>query len=192
MSGSRGRFCLLSVVRSGPHYTLSTRSNKVVAHLDRATCRALQSLEGLRNLRSTGVIDSTVVSQDQEKGLRMSINVYGPLSSADQVGSVLSTASAFLQHPFFLEPSCKDYFNPQIFRTGNEMQNLTHLVGLTEKDLKAKATSDGIQHILESLDEIDPSDSLEFEVGWEPQGLLTPLTEYGLLFTKSSSPLIRF
>ncbi len=191
MSGNT-RFCLLSVVRSGPHYALSTRSNKVVAHLDRATCRALHSLEGLRNLRSAGVIDSTLVSHEQEMGVPLSINVYGPLPSADQVGGVLFAASAFLQHPFFLEPSCKDYFNPHMFRAGSEMQNLTHFVGLTEKDLMAKATSDGIQHILESLDEIDPSESPDFEVSWEPQGLLTRLTEYGLLFTKSSSPLIRF
>ena len=190
MSGNR-RFCLLSVVRSGPHYALSTRSNKVVAHLDLATCRALRSLEGLRDLRSTGVIESIAVSHNQERGVPLSINVYGPMSSADQVGIVLSAASTFLQHPFFLEPSCKDCFNPQIFRTGDQMQNLTHLVGLTKKDLKAKAISDGVQHILESLDEIAPSDNPDFEIGWEPQDLLTRLTEYDLLFTKLTSPLRR-
>ncbi|KAH6624507.1 SNF2 family N-terminal domain-containing protein [Chaetomium sp. MPI-SDFR-AT-0129] len=115
----------------------------------------------------------------QEKGIvPLSINVYGPLSSADQVGSVLSAASAFLQHPFFLEPGCKDYFNPQLFRTGNQMQNLTHLVGLTEKDLKAKAISDGIQHILDSLDEIALFNGPENETSWEPQHLLTRLTKH--------------
>lgn len=181
VSGSR-RFCLLSVVRSGPHYALLTRSNKVVAHLDLATCCALRSLEGLSNLRSTGVIESTAVSHNQEKGVLLSINVYGPLSIADQVGRALSAASAFLQHPFFLEPSCRDYFNPQMLRIRDQMQNLTHLAGLTEKDLRAKAISDGVQHILESLDEITPFDGPDFEASWEPQGLLTSLTEYDPLF----------
>jgi hypothetical protein len=177
------RFRLLNVVRSGPHYVLSTRSNKVVAHLDLVTCRALGTLEELPNLRSTGVIESSEVSRHQETGVPLSINVYGPLSSADQVGRVLSAASTFLQHPFFLEPSCKDYFNPQMFRAGGKMQNLTHLVGLTEEDLRAKSIADGVQHILESLDEIAPLDGLDFEAGWEPQGLLTSLTEYGASFT---------
>jgi hypothetical protein len=129
MSGNI-RFCLLSVVRSGPHYALSTRSNKVGAHLDLATCRALRSLEGLRDLRSAGVIESTVESHNQERGVPLFINaVYGPLSSADQVGNVLSAASTFLQRPLFLEPSCKDYVNPQIFRTGDQIQNLSAAPG---------------------------------------------------------------
>ncbi|KAK4146368.1 SNF2 family N-terminal domain-containing protein [Dichotomopilus funicola] len=178
VSGDR-TFCLLRVVSSSPYYALATRSHRVVADLDLTTCRSLRSLEGLPGLRSAAVIESTAVYHSQEKGIvPLSINVYGPLSSADQVGSVLSAASAFLQHPFFLEPGCKDYFNPQIFRTGNEMQNLTHLVGLTEKDLKAKAISDGIQHILDSLDEIALSNGPENEASWEPQHLLTRLTKH--------------
>lgn len=181
MSGDR-RFCLLGVVRSGPHYALSTRANKVVAHLDLATSRSLRSLEGMQNLRLTGILESTAVSQTQERGVPLSINVYGPLPMADQVGRVLSAASAFLQHPFFLEPSCKHYLNPQMFRTGGQMQDLTHIVGLTEQDLKAKAISNGILHILESLDEMALFDIPDTEVNWEPRDLLTRLTEYGLLF----------
>jgi hypothetical protein len=153
-------------------------------------------LEGLQTLRFTGVIESTAVSHNQERTVPLSINVYGPLSSADQVGRVLSAASTFLQHPFFLEPGCKDYFNPQMFRTSDQMQNLTHLVGLTEQDLRAKAISDGVQDILESLDEIAPFDSPDDEVEWEPQGLLTCLTEYGFLFgvaiSANTIPVIRF
>ena len=136
----------------------------------------------MQNLRLIGVIESTAVSHNQERGVPLSINVYGPLSSADQVGRVLSAASAFLQHPFFLEPDCKDYFNPQMFRASGQMQNLTHLVGLTEQDLRAKAISDGVQHILESLDEVGLFDCPDVEVEWEPQALLTCLTEYGFLF----------
>lgn len=180
VSGNR-RFCLLSVARSGPYYVLSTRSNKVVARVDLTTCRALQGLEGLPHVKSAGVIESAVVSHNQEKGgiVPLSINVYGPLSSADQVGGVLSAASAFLQHPFFLEPSCKGYFNPQLFRTGNELQNLTHLVGLTEKDIRAKAISDEVQHILESLDDVAQPGHPNFETSWQPQDLLlTCLTEF--------------
>ncbi len=152
------------MVRSGPHYVLLTRANKLVAHLGLATCRSLRSLEGLQNLRLIGVLESTAVSQNQDGGVPLSINVYRPLQTADRVSKVLSAASAFLQHPFFLEPSCKHYFNPQMFRTSGKMQDLTHLVGLTKEDLKAKAISDGILHILESLDEMADFDIPDNEV----------------------------
>ncbi|KAG7284182.1 hypothetical protein NEMBOFW57_010545 [Staphylotrichum longicolle] len=178
---AKRRFCLLSVTRSGLYYVLSTRSNKVVARLDLSTCRALRSLDGLVAVKAVGVIESAAVFRNQEKGgiVPLSINVYGPMSSADQVGRVLSKASAFLQHPFFLEPSCKGYFNPQLFRTGNELEDLTHLVGLTEKDIRAKAISDEVQHILESLDDVAPSGHLDSEARWQPQDwLLTCLTEF--------------
>lgn len=180
LSGNR-RFCVLSVARPGLYYVLSTRSNKVVARLDLSTCRALRSLDGLVAVKAAGVIESAAVSRNQQKGgiVPLSINVYGPMSSADQVGRVLSKASAFLQHPFFLEPSCKGYFNPQLFRTGNELEDLTHLVGLTEKDIRAKAISDEVQHILESLDDVAPSGHLDSEASWQPQDLLlTCLTEF--------------
>jgi len=63
------------------------------------------------------------------------------------------------------------------------MQNLTHLVGLTEEDLRAKSIADGVQHILESLDEIAPLHGSDFEADWKPEGLLTSLTEYDASFT---------
>lgn len=50
--------------------------------------------------------------------------------------------------------------------------------GLTERDLKAKAISDGVEHILDSLNDMDHFDSPELEVCWEPQGLLKCLNEY--------------
>ncbi|KAM7217733.1 P-loop containing nucleoside triphosphate hydrolase protein, partial [Rhypophila decipiens] len=101
-----------------------------------------------------------------------------------QIGEVLSSASAFLQHPFYLEPSCSEYFNPQMFRAGAPMQDLTHLVGLTEKDLRAKAISDGVQHILESFDGSAPSDISGFKDYWEPQGLLSQLNRHQVLALK--------
>ena len=73
------------------------------------------------------------------------------------------------------------------------MQNLTHLVGLTEKDLRNKAISDGVQHILECLDENTPFDSPDIEAGWEPQDLLTSLTEYDPFFhlaSVSANPIL--
>lgn len=81
----------------------------------------------------------------------VSINAYGPASSADQAGDVLSKSSMFLQIPYFLEARY-EYFNPQLFRPRGEMQNQTHLVGLTDDDFKAKGISDAVERIFDSLD----------------------------------------
>lgn len=177
-------FSLLRVVRSGSHYALCTRASKIVAHLDLHTSRALGSLGSLADLKFAGLVESAAITQSrkepQSKGaMQLSVNVYGPFSSADQVGKALSAVSAFLQHPFFLEPGCNEYFNPQMFRTGNEMQNLTHLVGLTEKDLRAKAISDEVEHIFDSLNDIVPLDHLgpEPEI-LPPAALQTELTRW--------------
>ncbi|KAK0728766.1 SNF2 family N-terminal domain-containing protein [Lasiosphaeria miniovina] len=102
------------------------------------------------------VVESPALKQ---QGLRsksggifsLSVNIYGPLETAPQVGHSLSAESAFLQHPLFLDNGLK-YFNPQMVPSGGGMDDLTHLVGLTEDDFKAKALSDEVERVLESLD----------------------------------------
>ncbi|KAK4038402.1 SNF2 family N-terminal domain-containing protein [Parachaetomium inaequale] len=170
------------IVRSGPHYALSTQDT-IVAEVDRATCQALQSLEGLLHVEAIGVIASATVTSGPaglpKQGIvPLSVNVYGQLSSADRVGDALSAVSAFLQHPFFLEPSCNAYFNPQVFRVGNEIQNLTHLVGLTEKDLRARTISDEVENILASLNDTASSDALASEVTFGLACLVTTLKDH--------------
>lgn len=173
---------MLNVGLSDSFYALFNRSHKAVAYLDLVTTQALQSLEGLPEVKFKAVIESGAVAQSRKglhslKGIvQLSINVYGPLPRADQVGKTLSVMSTFLQHPFFLEPSCNDYFNPQLFRVGNEIQNLSHLVGLTEQDLRAKTISEEVEHILESLDDVSCPDDGEFENSLvQPETLRTQL-----------------
>ncbi|KAH6848230.1 SNF2 family N-terminal domain-containing protein [Chaetomium sp. MPI-CAGE-AT-0009] len=177
------RFYLLNIVRSGPHYALSTRSNDIVAELDLNTARALRSLNEMVGVKTAGVIElaslSTAPKRLQTKGIvPLTINVYGPPSNADHVGDALSAVSAFLQHPFFLEPSCKGYFNPQLFRVESEMQDLTYLVGLKEKDLRAKTISDQVEDILGSLDDTASFQGPTLQAGDELGALLTNLTDH--------------
>lgn len=86
--------------------------------------------------------------------LPLSVNVYGPYEMADQVGSALSSAAIFLQLPFSLRLQYQ-YYNPQHYRAGRAMKNLTRLVGMTEKDFRAKDISDEVERVLGSLDTID-------------------------------------
>lgn len=136
-------------------------SAKPFAHLDHKTCIAFASLDRIPNIIAKAMIDSEQLKQIHNKSkpktgkqVSVSINIHGPYRLADQVDGALSRTSTFLQHPFFLGGSCQ-YFNPQIFRSGTKMENLTHLVGLTEFDLKAKALSDEVEGIFESLGDVE-------------------------------------
>lgn len=177
---------MLNIARSGSHYALSARAGNTIANLDLRTCRALRALEELAGVRAEGVVESAYAFAGSKalptKGsavLPLSVNVYGPLSVADQCGDALAAASASLQLPFFLPPGYGGYFNPQMFRVGNEMQDQTHLVGLTEKDLRAKAISNKVEQILGSLYDTDAasSDAIS-EANLEQEALVTALTEY--------------
>ncbi|KAK0744746.1 SNF2 family N-terminal domain-containing protein [Apiosordaria backusii] len=124
-----------------------------------ATCRALRQLiQRVPDVELGAVAQSTELSLARNKpsGKRLiipvSVNIYGPISVADQVGSTLSSFSYFLQHPIYLPPNF-EYYNPQMYhRSGDKMENLTHLVGITDMEFKAKAISDEVQHVLESLE----------------------------------------
>ncbi|KAK4209149.1 SNF2 family N-terminal domain-containing protein [Rhypophila decipiens] len=158
------RFRQFGIVRVGEYYALSTPDSvKPFAHLNRVACTALQQLDQLPNLNVEAIIESEKLKQIRSKSksisakpISITINIYGPSHLADQVGDALSEVFGFLQHPFFLHHRCQ-YFNPQMFRSGTEMQNLTNLVGLTERDFRAKALSDELERIFdESLGYIEP------------------------------------
>lgn len=129
------------------------------------------------------VVESKNVPQNRsstgKRGIiSLSINVYGPIENADRVGDVLSRASAFLQHPFSLEGGY-EYFNPQMFRSGTEMQNLTHLVGLTESDIKAKIISDEVTQVFESLDNIQlHNEESQRSINLQLEAVTTQLKQY--------------
>ncbi|KAK4174664.1 SNF2 family N-terminal domain-containing protein [Triangularia setosa] len=151
------RFCYFSVVTSGLYFALPDEHGSLIAVLDTATCRALRQVQRVPNVQLGVVAQSAELSTAKTKAtakrpiIAVSVNIYGPISVADQVGSTLSSFSYFLQHPFYLPPNY-EYYNPQMFRSDDKMENLTHLVGITETAFKAKAISDEVQHILESLE----------------------------------------
>ncbi|KAK3300617.1 SNF2 family N-terminal domain-containing protein [Chaetomium fimeti] len=134
-------------------------------------------------VKATAVIEVAVAAAGPKelrtKGIvPLTINVYGQPSKANDAGDALSTISAFLQHPFFLESSCKGYFNPQLFRVESQMQDLTYLVGLKERELRAKTISDQVEDILGSLDDTVFVQGPPLQVGDELGALLTNLTDH--------------
>lgn len=182
MNPNYKKFGEFDVIPFEQDFALSNADDKPFAYLDRITCNALHKLSGLSGVKAKAVVEIGKLMQTRTKvrakGIfPLSINVYGPLTSADQVGDRLSGESMFLQIPYFLKPGW-EYFNPQLFRLGGMMQNLTHLVGLTDDGFKAKATSEAIEHVFDSLGSLGNSHELSQGTctrGLQPDIITTPL-----------------
>lgn len=106
----------------------------------------------------------------------LSINIFGPEGKGDFIGERLASASAFLQHPCFLEDGY-EYYNPQFFYPDNKKTYLTYLIGLSESDMRAKRLSDEVEEVLASLDDSSflSSDAVDDFV---LDGVVTPLKRF--------------
>lgn len=191
------KFREFDVVLFDQDFALSNTDDKPFAYLDRITCKALHKLSGLAGVKAKAVVEIRKLMQTRTKvrikGIYpLSINVYGPLTSAEQVGDRLSDESMFLQIPYFLKPGW-EYFNPQLFRPGGKMQNLSHLVGLTDDDYKAKATSEAIERVFDSLSSLENNYELHQGISAEmcqPDTIITPLKRCVKLQSLSHQPLV--
>ncbi|KAK4205536.1 SNF2 family N-terminal domain-containing protein [Triangularia verruculosa] len=179
------RFCHFRIVPFGSYFALADEHETPIAVLDMATCGALRQLQKATNVDLGGVVHAaqlTAKKRTSAKGLivTVSINIYGSMSNADQVGLTLSSISYFLQHPFYL-PLDYEYYNPQMFRSDERLENLTHLVGIMETEFKAKAISDEVQRVLELLgthiydDTIGDKDQPTFD---QPEAIITTLKRH--------------
>lgn len=149
------------------------------AHLDLVTCKLLKALKDIDQVCLVGVVEEVALMQTKTKPkskgiIPVSINVYGPFRAADSVALALSGRgrSAYLQLPHFLEDRCR-HINPQHFHPAQGPEDLTHLAGLKEVDLRAKAISNEVENVFESLSFFDSeSSSLSLSV---PSDVTTPL-----------------
>jgi hypothetical protein len=147
------------------------------------TCKALQCLHDHHGVRATAVVETSKLMQTRVKGgskgiIPLSINIYGMHDKANEVGDKLSEMAAFLQHPLFLEPGY-EYFNPQYFHLGGEMKCMTHFVGLSEIEYRAKRISDEVEHVFDSLDTMTQTD-INTVPDAQPDAIITPLKRYSV------------
>jgi hypothetical protein len=127
------------------------------------------------------VVESAILRRaslaGKSKGIfPLSLNVFGPEDEGDIIGERLANASAFLQHPCFLEDGY-EYYNPQYFYPDNKKTYLTYLVGLSESEMRAKRLSDEVEEVLVSLDDTSvlSSDTVD---DFFLDGIVTPLKRF--------------
>jgi hypothetical protein len=136
------------------------------AMLDLVTTAYLHSLRQFSDLSFSAVVSSSWFSSITRKATRkktiidITVNVMGPEYLADDVGKAFAAASGYFQHPVFLETGIP-YVNPHYFYPGNQKSDLRHFIGPEKTDSKARRVCEGIENLLESLD--NPS-SLPFSM----------------------------
>ncbi|RYP51600.1 hypothetical protein DL768_003107 [Monosporascus sp. mg162] len=134
-------------------------STEDIGMLDLITTKYLHSLGAFLELSFTAVIASSSLTNILRKPTHnkaivgISVNIMGPERIADDVGDALVNASAYLQHPFFLQTGIR-YINPQYFYPGNEKTNLRHLIDPPKTDSRSMHVSERIENLLESLDDL--------------------------------------
>jgi len=181
----QGKFQQFKVVYSDSYHGLLSAESVIFARLDNVTSVVLESLFTFSACHVTAVVESATLHRTRlygrSKGIfALSLNVFGPEDQGDIIGDRLANASAFLQHPCFLEDGY-EYYNPQYFYPNNKMTYLTHLIGLSESELKAKRLSDEVEGVLASLDEMPFLDSDNVD-GFSLDSIVTPLKRFHSIY----------
>lgn len=162
-------------------------STEDIGMLDLITTRYLHSLGKFSELSFTAVLSSSSLNTIPRKSnhkktiVDISVNIIGPERIADDVGDILADDSAYLQHPFFLETGTR-YINPQYFYSRNENTDLKHLIGPPTIDSKSVRVSEGVENLLESLDDLSrlavPLGSQAVSAAAGERLILTPLKRH--------------
>jgi hypothetical protein len=80
----------------------------------------------------------------------ITVNVYGPRSSMDEVDQAVSKIEVYLQHPVFLEPDVS-YINPQYYYPSPKKTDLRHLVGPVRENIASNRSRD-IENVMDHLE----------------------------------------
>lgn len=160
-------------------YVLESSNGLELASLDTRSITQLAALEALPFVRFEAAIDTGTVSKRRKvssskpEPLNLSINIFGPKSTADDVGRRLSKASAFLQHPKTV-PVGIEYYNPQFLVFPEDDTDMKNFIGITNTPAWAQRIkiSDEVGDIMDSL--VNVATDSEWQ---SPIGLVSLLKE---------------
>ncbi|KAI8951872.1 SNF2 family N-terminal domain-containing protein [Xylaria longipes] len=160
-------------------YVLCYESGSEFAVLDTRTTSRLSALSETPMLRFEAVVESSIFSKRQRGGkprpriFPLSVNIFGSMTTADDVACRLSKVSTFLQHPQSLHEEV-EYHNPQLLTFANDDSNMRDLVGIGNNSIWALNINvvGEVGRILESLTHTDIVSEQELEL---PIGLLSKL-----------------
>ncbi|KAK7946883.1 uncharacterized protein PG986_011204 [Apiospora aurea] len=160
------RFYELEIFQRGPvyYYLRQTGNEGEVGILDLITTGILKSFLEWPQITHTAVLDASTLpkrlkGKDQHVVVDISINLSGPSYMIDDVGTALTRANGFLQHPCFLSAAIP-HINPHYYYPKGVKTDLTHLIGPLMNDTETSELAQGLGTVLDSLAESDSSSSL--------------------------------
>lgn len=172
------RFHVFNLIAGKDNYHLTLSDGHKIGILDQIRARQLRSLEKLSSLtlRAICPISTFGRASGKKRIIDISVNILGPEDLTDAVGDALAAASAYLQHPCFLESGVR-YINPHYFYFGEELADMRAHIGPVKTDPKSSQASEELNRLLDSLDctsAIPANEGSEIEQGL----ILTPLKRY--------------
>ncbi|KAL2672282.1 hypothetical protein Neosp_012984 [[Neocosmospora] mangrovei] len=178
------RFHVFNLVAGKDNYHLALIDGQKIGILDQIRARQLRSLETFSNITFRAICPISTLGRTSGKKriIDISVNILGPEDLADEVGDALAAASAYLQHPCFLESDVR-YINPHYFCFGEELADMRAHVGPAKTDPKSSQASEELNRLLDSLDctsTLPTNEHGEIENGL----VLTPLKRF---FSNSSN-----
>ncbi|RBR14484.1 uncharacterized protein FIESC28_07720 [Fusarium coffeatum] len=181
VSGNRAsQFHLFEIVLEDKVYGIKIPETDVFIMIDLITAKKLDALQGQPGVYTKAVFGTDILnhlaSKKGKQPFRVSVNVYGLESDASDVGTALTKARGFLQHPYHLEDGI-EYLNPQFFQFEGDTGYMTHLVAMDESQIRAKALSDALENVLTSLDH-SLGNPIITELDVIPDDLTTPLKDH--------------
>lgn len=135
----------------------------------------LVTLRHISGVRCQAVVPTGTILKRKARSsspFQISINIFGPRKSADDVSTALSKVKVFLQHPQILNDDV-EYYNPEMLIFPGEKTSMNHLIGISHLLLEESKLSRDVRGILDSLSEVADSDELD-NLG----GLVTTLTKH--------------
>jgi hypothetical protein len=173
-------FCLFDIVLQDNILGFAIPEAETFVMVDLITAKKLETLQGQAGVCTKAVVEGKTLgrlaSNKKKQPLEISVNIYGMELDALAIGKQLSKAEAFLQHPFHLEDGV-EYLNPQFFDLGDGPKYMTHLVGIDESKIRAKALSDAVEDALTSLGQGIPALTTDELDTITTDDLITPLKE---------------
>ncbi|KAI8711490.1 hypothetical protein NCS52_01412700 [Fusarium sp. LHS14.1] len=172
------RFHVFNLVAGKDNYHLALIDGQKIGILDQIRARQLRSLETFSNITFRAICPISTLGRTSGKKriIDISVNILGPEDLADEVGDALAAASAYLQHPCFLESDVR-YINPHYLCFREGLADMRAHVGPAKTDPKSSQASEELNRLLDSLDctsTLPTNEDGEIENGL----ILTPLKSH--------------
>jgi SWI/SNF-related matrix-associated actin-dependent regulator of chromatin subfamily A3 len=145
----------LDLYKPESQFLITFQDGHVLGELNAQLEKALTNIEEQQLLLEYEVFVPSRATRDtisramkgKEAIIRVQVNLYGPLSSADSVGQELSLNKIWLQRPDYVRDSVA-YANPHVLKFADDCDPLPKAASNVEEPSNSKARDEALQQVI--------------------------------------------